>query len=95
MSYSYPKINVKIKIFVVNLFQVLLKVSIFVINFCINSLSFLVTSMLVTDVGDQIWWWHVLDVGDRFRMLVTDLIHWENQQHNEKSRQHNDSATDI
>ena len=29
-------------------------------------------------------WWQVWDVGDRFRMLVTDLIHWENHQHNEK-----------
>ena len=45
--------------------------------------------MLVTDVGDQMCWWQVWDVCDRFRMLVTDLIH----QHNEKSRQHNDSAT--
>ena len=28
-------------------------------------------------------------------MLVTDLIHWENHHHNEKSRQHNDSVTNI
>ena len=42
-----------------------------------------VTSMLVTNVGDQICWWQILDVGDRFRMLVTDLIH-RNHQHNEK-----------
>ena len=28
-------------------------------------------------------------------MWVTDLIHWKNHQHNEKSRQHNDSATNI
>ena len=28
-------------------------------------------------------------------MLVTDLIHWENHQHNEKSHQHNNSATNI
>ena len=34
-----------------------------------------VTSMLVTDVGDQISWWQVCDVGDRFRMLATDFIH--------------------
>ena len=34
-------------------------------------------------------------VGDKFEMLVTDLIHIENQQHNEKSRQPNDSATNI
>ena len=31
--------------------------------------------MLVTDVGDQMRWWQVLDDGDRLRMLVTDLIH--------------------
>ena len=43
-----------------------------------------VTSMLVTDVGDQMCWWQVWDVGDRFRMLLIDLIHWENHQHNEK-----------
>ena len=54
-----------------------------------------VTSMLVTDIGDQMCWWQVWDDGDRFRMLVTDLIHWENHQHNEKSRQHNDSGTNI
>ena len=42
------------------------------------------TSMLVTDVGDQMFWWQVWDVDDRFRMLVTDLIHWENHQHNGK-----------
>ena len=40
--------------------------------------------MLVTDVGDQMCWWQVWDVGDRFRMFVTDLINWENRQHNEK-----------
>ena len=54
-----------------------------------------VASMLMTDVGNQMYWWQVWDVGDRFRMLVTDLIHRENHQHNEKSRQHNDSATNI
>ena len=43
-----------------------------------------VTSMLVTDVGDRMCWWQVWDVGDRFRMLVNDLIHWENHQHNKK-----------
>ena len=37
----------------------------------------------------------VTDVGDRFRMLVTDLIHWKNHQHNEKNHQHNDSVTNI
>ena len=47
------------------------------------------------DVGDGCWrpnvlvtslrcWWPIQDVGDRFRMLVTDLMHWENHQHNEK-----------
>ena len=40
-----------------------------------------VSSMLVTDVGDQMCWWQVWDVSDRFRMLVTDLIHWGNYQH--------------
>ena len=48
--------------------------------------------MLVTSLR---CWWPVQDVGDRFRMLVTDLIHWENHQHHEKSLQHNDSATNI
>ena len=35
MRFSYPKINVKIKIFVVNLLQMLLKVSIFVFELSI------------------------------------------------------------
>ena len=34
-------------------------------------------------------------VGVKFEMLVTDLIHRENHQHNEKSRQRNDSTTNI
>ena len=34
-------------------------------------------------------------VGDKLKMLVTDLIHWKNHQHNGKSHQHNDSATNI
>ena len=41
-------------------------------------------------------WWRMLDtkcVGDKFEMLVTDLIHWENHQHSEKSRQHLKSVT--
>ena len=38
------------------------------------------------DVGDGCW---------RQNVLVTDLIHRENHQHNEKSRQYNDSATNI
>ena len=54
-----------------------------------------VTSMMVTDVGDQRCWWQVWDVCDRFSVLVTDLIHSENRQHNEKSRQQYDSATNI
>ena len=32
------------------------------------------------DVGDQMCLWQVWDVGDRFRMLVIDLIHWSHQQ---------------
>ena len=40
-------------------------------------------------------WWQVWDVGDWFRMLVTYLLPWKNHRHNEKSRQHNDSATNI
>ena len=51
--------------------------------------------MLMTDVGDQMCWWQVWDIGDRFRMLVTDLIHWINHQHNAKSRQHIDSVANI
>ena len=52
-----------------------------------------VALMLVTDVGDQICWWKDWDVGHRFRMLTTDLIHWRNQQNNENSRQHNITVT--
>ena len=36
-------------------------------------------------------WWRMLEtkcVGDKFEMLVTDLIHWKKHQHNEKSHQH-------
>ena len=47
-----------------------------------------VSSMLVTDVGDQMCWWQVWDVSDRFGMLMTNFIHCEN-------RQHNDSVTNI
>ena len=36
-----------------------------------------------------------IDVGDMFKMLVTDVIHCKNHQHNEKSRHHNDSFTNI
>ena len=42
---------------------------------CLNQ-SKPVTLMLVTDVGDQMCWWQVWDVGDRFRMLVTDSGCW-------------------
>ena len=38
----------------------------------LNCQKIQVTSMLVTDVGDQMCWWQVWDIGDRFRMLVTD-----------------------
>ena len=31
----------------------------------------------------------------RFRLLATDLIHGKSHQHNEKSRQHNGSVTNI
>ena len=54
-----------------------------------------VTSMLVTDVGDQMCWWQAWDVGYRFRIFVIDLKHWENRQHNGKRRQHNGSSTNI
>ena len=37
-----------------------------------------VTLMLVTVVENQICWWYFWDVGDRFKLLVTDLIHWKN-----------------
>ena len=40
-------------------------------------------------------WWQVWDFGNRYRMLVSDLMHWESQQHNEKGHQHNDSASNI
>ena len=51
------------------------------------------TSMLVKGVGDQMCCWQVWDVYDRFSMLVTDLIHWGNHQHNEKS--HSQKVTNI
>ena len=40
------------------------------------------------DVGDGCWrpnvlWWQIWDVGDRNRLLVTDLIYWEDRQHND------------
>ena len=46
-------------------------------------MSWTVTSMLVTDVGDQMCWWQVWDVHDQFRLLVIDLIHLGNHQHND------------
>ena len=30
------------------------------------------TSMLVTDVGDEICWWQLWDIGDRFEILVAE-----------------------
>jgi len=51
------------------------------------------------DVGGECWRQNVLvtslNVADRSNMLVTDLIHWKDHQHNGKSRQHNDSVTNI
>jgi len=49
------------------------------------------------DVGDGCWRPNVLVTSLRCWWLiqVTDLIHWENHQHNGKSRQHNDSITNI
>jgi len=48
---------------------------------------------------DDIYIWRRLletkCVGDKFEMLVTDLIPWENHQHNGKSCKHNDSTTNI
>ena len=44
--------------------------------------SELVTLMLVTDVGDPMYWCQFGTA--KFEMLVTDLIHWKNHQHNEK-----------
>ena len=49
-------------------------------------LNLLVTSMLVTDVEDQMCWCQVWDVGDRFKMLMINweyLINWENHQQDE------------
>ena len=43
-------------------------------------LKVLWSSMLVTDVGDEMYWWQVWDVGDRFNKMV----HWGNHQRNEK-----------
>ena len=49
MTSSYPKINVKIKIFVVNLLQMLLKVSILVVKLLIAIIFGYI------DVGDGCW----------------------------------------
>ena len=35
-----------------------------------------VTSLLVTDVGDEMGWWQLHDVGDNFMRLVTVLVIW-------------------
>ena len=45
-----------------------------------NTRIMLVISMM------EMCWWQVWDVGDRFRMLVTDLINRGHHQHNEKRR---------
>ena len=37
--------------------------------YCCFYLYKMVTSMLVTDVGDQMCWWQISDVGDRFNTL--------------------------
>jgi len=52
---------------------------------------------LSADVNDECRWrlWETKRVGDKFEGLVTDLIHRENHRLNEKSHQHNDSATNI
>ena len=44
------------------------------------------TSMLVTDVGDEMYWWQRWDVGDRFEE-IDNII--------KKSLQNNDSVTII
>ena len=46
------------------------------------------TSMLVTDVGDEISWGQLWDIGDWFKMLVTNSLHW-------KSHQDYDNITNI
>ena len=72
-------------IFSIKVYFLLLEILICKVRYGPNNLrSETVTLMLVTDVGDQMCWWQVWDVDDRFRMLVNDLIHWENHQHNEK-----------
>ena len=70
-----------------------------------NTVFFQKTHRAIGDVGDtyiyhqqkrlHFVWDVVWDVGDRFRMLVTDWKHWKNHQHNEKSRQHIGSVTNI
>ena len=43
-------------------------------------------------------WWRIMEtecVGDKFEMLVTDLIYRKNHHYSEKSGQHNDSANNI
>ena len=44
--------------------------------------------ILVTDLGDEMCWGQVWDVDDRFKMMVTNLLH-------RKCHQHVHSATNI
>ena len=63
----------------------------------VNNITLSPTSLLpqaaYIDVGDGCWRPNVLVT--TLEMLVTDLINWENHQHNETGRQHNDSVTNI
>ena len=47
-------------------------------------------NLIINDNGRC--WWRMLETKcaiDKFEMLVTDLMHWKNHQHNDQSRQHN------
>ena len=55
LVYLYPR-NVNKYLYIIILIQILVQKN-------------AVTSMLVTDVGDQKCWWQVWDVGDRFNTL--------------------------
>ena len=62
-----------------------------------NGSSFLKSLWYRSDLLHHCWW-RMLEtkcVGDKFEMLVTDLIHWDYHQHNENSRQHNYSVINI
>ena len=43
-----------------------------------------VGSMLVTDVGDSLYWWQVWDSSKQFEMVV-DFIHLKRHQHNDSA----------